>query len=332
MKLAPSVSRMSRTALSAGLTALSVVAAAPAFAADYPDHAIRLIVPAPPGDGTDILARSVGKVLGERLGQSVVIENRPGAGGGIAADAVAKAAPDGYTLMMGNASSHAVTPGLYKKLSWDPVKDFTPIALIASAPNVLVVNPNLPVKNIQEFIAYAKANPGKLNIASGGNGSLSHLSAELFNSMAGTQITHVPYKGAAPAVTALMGGEVSALLINIPTVTQHIASGKLRGLAVSGKTRSPQLPDLPTLNEAGLKGYDTEAWFGLFAPARTPAAVITKLQAYTRASLAEPAVQTQMRNMGAVKSDLQGAAFATFMQQDLNKYGAIIKSANVQVD
>ena len=331
MKLATSLRRASTAAMTLGFTALALAAAAPAQA-QYPDHAIRLVVPAPPGDGSDILARSIGKALGERLKQTIVVENKPGAGGGIAADLVAKAVPDGYTLMLGNASSHAVTPGLYKKLPFDAIKDFVPVALIASAPNVLVVNPNLPVKNIQEFIAYARANPGKLNIASGGNGSLSHLSAELFNTLAGTQITHVPYKGAAPAVTALMGGEVSALLINIPTVTQQIASGKLRGLAVSGKTRSPALPDLPMLAEAGLKGYDTEAWFGLFAPAKTSPAILSKLETETKAAIADEGVQTQIRNMGAVSSDLSGPAFGTFVKSELDKYGAIIKSSNVQVD
>lgn len=320
-----------RHASALALCAAALAASAPAMA-DYPDRAIRLVVPSPPGDGSDVLARSIGKALGERLKQSIVIENRPGAGGIIAADAVAKAAPDGYTLMLGNASSHAVTPWLYKKLSFDAAKDFIPVAMIASAPNVLVVNPNLPVTNIQEFISYARANPGKLNMASGGNGSLSHLSAELFNALAGTQIPHVPYKGAAPAVTALMGGEVSALLINIPTVTQQIASGRLRGLAVSGKNRSPALPELPTLAEAGLKGYDTEAWFGIFAPANTAAPILSKLQAELRAAMADEGVRTQIRNMGAVASDLSGPAFGEFAKTELAKYGAIIKSANVQID
>lgn len=331
MKLATSLRQTCAATMTLGFAALAL-SAVPAAHAEYPDHAIRMVVPAPPGDGTDILARSVGKALGDRIGQTIVVENKPGAGGGIAADNVAKAPPDGYTLMMGNASSHAVTPGLYKKLPFDAIKDFVPVALVASAPNVLVVNPNLPVKNIQEFIAYARANPGKLNFASGGNGSLSHLSAELFNTLAGTQITHVPYKGAAPAVTALLGGEISALLINIPTVSQQIATGKLRGLAVSGKARSPALPDLPTLAEAGLKGYDTEAWFGVFAPAGTPPAAVNKLQVEIKGAIADEGVQQQIRNMGAVSSDLSGPAFGTFVKSELDKYGKIIKSANVQID
>lgn len=323
--------RASASAIALSLSAL-FVGASPAVHAQYPERAIRIVVPAPPGDGSDQLARSIGKAMGDHLGQSLIIENKPGAGGTIASDIVAKSAPDGYTVMLGNGSSHGVTPGLYSKLPYDPVKDFTPVSLLASAPNVLVINPKLPANNIAEFIAYARANPGKLNIGSGGNGSLSHLSAILFNSLANTDIPHIPYKGAAPAVTAVMGGEISALLINIPTVSQQIQSGKLRGLAVSGSARSPQLPNLPTLAEAGLKGYDTEAWFGLFVPANTPAPVIAKLQEAAKAALKNEAVLKSMSNMGAVPKDLTGEAFNTFVKSEQAKYSAIIKQANVRID
>jgi len=320
-----------RHASAVGL-AFGLALAAHGAHAEYPDRPIRLVVPAPPGDGSDQLARNVGKAMGDALGQSLVIENKPGAGGSIASDIVAKAAADGYTVLLGNASSHAVTPGLYSKLPYDSAKDFAAVTLLASAPNVLVINPSLPAKNIGEFIAYARANPGKLNVGSGGNGSLSHLSAILFNSMAGTDIPHVPYKGAAPAVTAVMGGEISALMINIPTVSQQIQAGKLRALAVSSQQRSPVLPDVPTLNESGLKGYNTEAWFGLFVPARTPAPVIAKLQAAAAAALKNEAVLANIKTMGAVPKDLNGQAFADFVKSEAAKYGAIIKQANVRID
>ncbi|VCU70887.1 Tripartite tricarboxylate transporter family receptor [Pigmentiphaga humi] len=300
--------------------------------AAYPDRPIRLIVPSPPGDGSDTLARNMSKAMSEFLGQSLVIENKPGAGGSIASDLAAKAAPDGYTVLLGNASTHAVTPGLYSKLPYDADKAFAAVSLLASAPNVLVVTPTLPVKTVGDFIAYAKANPGKLNVGSAGNGSLSHLSGILFNSMAGVDIAHVPYKGAAPAVTGVMGGEISALMINIPTVSQQIQSGKLRALAVSSLQRSPALPDVPTLDESGLKGYNTEAWFGLFVPAGTPEAVIAKLQSAADAALKNEAVLTNIRNMGAVPKDLKGKAFADFVKQEAAKYDAIIKQANVRID
>ncbi|MPS28447.1 MAG: tripartite tricarboxylate transporter substrate binding protein [Alcaligenaceae bacterium] len=312
--------------------ALGLTLAGPAAHAEYPDRPIRLVVPAPPGDGSDQLARNVGKAMGDALGQSLVVENKPGAGGSIASDIVAKASPDGYTVLLGNASSHAVTPGLYSKLPYNSAKDFAAVTLLASAPNVLVINPSLPAKNIAEFIAYARANPGKLNVGSGGNGSLSHLSAILFNSMAGTDIPHVPYKGAAPAVTAVMGGEISALMINIPTVAQQIQAGKLRALAVSSLERSPVLPDVPTLNESGLKGYNTEAWFGLFVPAQTPAPVIARLQAAAATALKNEAVLTNIRNMGAVPKNLNGTAFADFVKTEAAKYSAIIKQADVRID
>ncbi|MDX3907785.1 MAG: tripartite tricarboxylate transporter substrate binding protein [Pigmentiphaga sp.] len=317
-------------ALTVGLSLAGL--AAPGVRAQYPDRPIRLVVPAPPGDGSDQLARSVGKAMGDALGQSLVVENKPGAGGSIASDIVAKAPPDGYTVLLGNASSHAVTPGLYSRLPYDAAKDFTAVTLLASAPNVLVINPSLPAKNIGEFIAYARAHPGKLNVGSGGNGSLSHLSAILFNSMAGADIPHVPYKGAAPAVTAVMAGEISALLINIPTVSQQIQAGKLRALAVSSLARSPQLPDVPTLDEAGLKGYNTEAWFGLFVPAQTPAPVIARLQAAAADALKSEAVLNHIKTMGAVPKALAGPAFAEFVRTEAAKYRAIIKQADVRID
>ncbi|MBN9478268.1 MAG: hypothetical protein ABS43_09345 [Bordetella sp. SCN 67-23] len=329
MTLAPTLRHLP-AAMALGLTLAGL--AAHSAHAEYPDRPIRLVVPAPPGDGSDQLARNVGKAMGDALGQTLVVENKPGAGGSIASDIVAKASPDGYTVLLGNASSHAVTPGLYSKLPYNSAKDFAAVTLLASAPNVLVINPSLPAKNIAEFIAYARANPGKLNVGSGGNGSLSHLSAILFNSMAGTDIPHVPYKGAAPAVTAVMGGEISALMINIPTVSQQIQAGKLRALAVSSQERSPVLPDVPTLNESGLKGYNTEAWFGLFVPANTPAPVIAKLQAAAATALKNEAVLTNIRNMGAVPKDLNGTAFADFVKTEAAKYGAIIKKADVRID
>ncbi|MCX7153869.1 MAG: tripartite tricarboxylate transporter substrate binding protein, partial [Proteobacteria bacterium] len=270
--------------------------------AQYPNRPIRLIVPATAGDGSDVLARLVGRHLADALGQPIVIENRPGAGGSIAGAAVATASPDGYTLMLANGSSHGVTPGLYPKLPYDTLKDFAAVTMIASSPNLLVVNPSLPASTIAEFLAYARANPGKVNVASAGNGSLSHLSVEMLKSLGRIDIVNVGYKGAAPALNDLVAGQVAAMIINIPSTLPLVKAGKLRALAATSAGRTQLMPELPTLAEAGLTGYETLAWFGLVAPAKTPPEVIARLQSETAKVLVRPDVRAQLTNLGAEPS------------------------------
>src|SRR5438552_13835540 len=257
----------------AALAALRTVCVSGASAQTYPTRPIRLVVPFPAGGTTDILAREVGQRLSMTLGQPVVIDNRPGAAGNIGADLVAKSAPDGYTLLMGTVGTHAINASLYAKMPYDHVKDFAPIILVAGVPNVLVVNPSLPVNSVQELIAYAKANPGKLNFASSGPGTSIHLSGELFKVMAGVQMTHVPYKGSAPALQDLLGGQVQLMFDNLPPSLPHIKAGKLRALAVTSVARSPALPDVPTIAESGLPGFEASSWFGILVPAGTPSAI-----------------------------------------------------------
>src|SRR5690349_12578544 len=246
----------------------------PAQPATYPTKPIRLIVPFPPAGTTDILARAVAQKLSETWGQQVVVDNHPGAGGNIGSDIVAKASPDGYTLLMGTVGTHAINPSLYAKMPYDHVKDFAPVILVAGVPNVLVVNPALPVKSVQELIVYGKANPGKLNFASSGNGTSIHLSGELFKTMTGIQMTHVPYKGSSPALTDLIAGQVQLMFDNLPSSLQFIKAGKLRALAVTSLERSSALPDVPTLAESGLPGFEVSSWFGVLAPAGTPNDII----------------------------------------------------------
>ena len=300
--------------------------------AQYPNRPIRLIVPATAGDGSDVLARLVGRHLADALGQPIVIENRPGAGGSIAGAAVATAAPDGYTLMLANGSSHGVTPGLYPKLPYDTLKDFAAVTMIASSPNLLVVNPSLPASTIAEFLAYARANPGKVNVASAGNGSLSHLSVEMLKSLGRIDIVNVGYKGAAPALNDLVAGQVAAMIINIPSTLPLVKAGKLRALAATSAGRTQLMPELPTLAEAGLTGYETLAWFGLVAPAKTPPEVIAKLQSETAKVLARADVRAQLTNLGAEPSGNSSEAFAAFMQSEVSKYSRVIREAGIKVE
>ncbi len=299
---------------------------------DYPTKAVTLVVPAPPGDGSDILARLLSKELGAGTGQAFMVDNRPGAGGILASEKIAKSKADGYSLLLGNASSHGVVPAIYTRLSYSPQKDFTPITLAAMAPNVLVVGNDLPVNNVAEFIAYAKARPGKLNIASGGNGSLSHLAAELFKSKAGVDLVHVPYKGATPGLTDVAAGHVAAMIINIPSVQPLLKGGKLKALATTGTNRAAALPDVPTLDEAGVKGYESSAWFGLFAPAGTPPAVIDKLQVETARALQTPDLRKQLAEQGLTPVGSSSAEFAAHIQKEIAKYTQIAQTSGVKAD
>lgn len=300
--------------------------------AQYPSRPVKIVVPATAGDGSDLLARSLAKSLGDALGQPFVVDNKPGAGGSIGANTVAKAAADGYTLFLANGSSHGVTPGLYAKLPYDSVQDFSPIALIATAPNLLVVNASMGLRSYADFVRLARQQPGKITIASAGSGSLSHLSAELLKSSAGLDLLHVPYKGAAPALTDLMGSQVQSMIINIPTVLPFIRSGKLKALAVTSAKRSPELPEVPTLAESGVAGYETVAWFGLLAPAHTPPDVVHKLHAQVQQALLLPEIRENLARLGAEPSGLGPREFSAYIKSEIAKYSAVIKSAAIKVD
>lgn len=300
--------------------------------AQYPARPVKIVVPATAGDGSDLLARSLAKSLGDALGQPFVVDNKPGAGGSIGASTVAKAPADGYTLFLANGSSHGVTPGLYAKLPYDSVQDFSPIALIATAPNLLVVNASMGLRSYADFVRLARQQPGKITIASAGSGSLSHLSAELLKSSAGLDLLHVPYKGAAPALTDLMGNQVQSIIINIPTVLPFIRSGKLKALAVTSAKRSLELPEVPTLAESGVAGYETVAWFGLLAPAHTPPDVVNKLHAQVQQALLLPEIRENLARLGAEPSGLGPREFSVYIKSEIAKYSAVIKSAAIKVD
>jgi len=267
-----------RTWLHALIFVFGACAASATLPQDYPSRPIRIIVPFPGGGTADLLARQIAQTMSEALRQQVLIENRTGAGGNIGADLAAKSKPDGYTLLMGTVSTHAINPNLYAKMPYDPVKDFAPVTMVARMPNLLVVHPSVPAKNVAELIALAKARPGALAFASAGNGTTQHLAGELFKKMAGVDMIHVPYKGNAPAVTDLVGGQVQVMFDNIPVSLQQVRAGKLRALAVTGPVRSPVLQDLPTVAEAGLPGYSITSWFGLYAPSGTSPQIIARLK------------------------------------------------------
>ena len=315
------------------LLAFSALAAAPmAGAQAYPAKPIRIVVPFPPGGATDILARAVAQKLTDAWGQAVVVDNRPGAGGNIGSEIVAKAAPDGYTLEMGTVGTHAINASLYAKMPYDHVKDFAPVILVAGVPNVLVVNPTLPVNSVQELIAYAKANPGKLNFASSGSGTSIHLAGELFKVMAGVQMTHIPYKGSAPALQDLIGGQVQLMFDNLPPSLPHIKAGKLRALAVTSATRSSALPDTPTIAESGLPGFEASSWFGVLAPAGTPPAIIARLNAEIGAWLASAEAKEKMLALGANIGGGSPEDFARHIAAETAKWQKVVKASGAKVD
>jgi len=298
----------------------------------YPAKPIRLVVPFPPAGTTDILARAVAQKLSETWGQQVVVDNHPGAGGNIGSDIVAKASPDGYTLLMGTVGTHAINPSLYAKMPYDHVKDFVPVILVAGVPNVLVVNPSLPVKSVQELIAYGKANPGKLNYASSGNGTSIHLSGELFKTMTGVEMTHVPYKGSSPALTDLMGGQVQLMFDNLPSSLSFIKAGKLRALAVTSAERSAALPDVPTLAESGLPGFEASSWFGVLAPAGTPKPIVDKINGAVVAWLATPEAKEKLSSQGAIAAGGPPDAFAKHIAVETAKWAKVVKASGAHVD
>ena len=314
------------------IAALLAVFAQNAFAQAYPTHSIRLVVPFPAGGTTDILARAAAQKLSESLGQAVVVDNRPGAAGNIGADLVAKSAPDGYTLLMGTVGTHAINPGLYAKMPYDHVKDFVPVVLVAGVPNVLAVYPAFPVNSVAELIALAKSKPGTINFASSGSGTSIHMSGELFKSMAGVDMTHVPYKGSAPALTDLMGGQVQIMFDNLPSALPLIKAGKLRAIAVTSLKRAPALPDVPTISESGLPGFEASSWFGVLAPAGTPAPIVAKINADVNKWLQSPEAREQMLAQGANAAGGTPEQFAAHIRAETEKWAKVVKASGAKAD
>ena len=322
-----------RLALAGACAALAASLAPTGAAAQaYPSKPITIIVPFSAGGTTDILARVVGQALTTELGQSVIVDNRAGAGGNIGASLAAKAPADGYTLFMGTVGTHAINAALYKKMPFDPIKDFAPLTRVANVPNLLVANPAQPYKTVQELIAYAKANPGKVNFGSSGSGSSIHLSGELFKSMAKVDMQHVPYKGSAPAVTDLLGNQIGIMFDNMPSAIQHVRSGKLRPLAVTTAKRSPELPNVPTIAESGVPGYEATSWFGLFAPAGTPAPIVAQLNKAIVRVLGQPEVKKKLAEQGAEPVAETPEQFAAFIHQESLKWGKVVKESGATAD
>jgi tripartite-type tricarboxylate transporter receptor subunit TctC len=312
------------------LLALLVLGLPTVYGQAYPEKPIHLIVPYPPGGLTDASARTVAKSLSDRLRQPVVIENIAGGGGNIGADKAAKSPADGYTLYVGNNATVGINTLIYKKLPFDPISDFAPITLYAESQTILVVHPSLPVRNVAELIALAKSRPGQLNFGSTGTGGLSHLAGELFKSIAGVQMTHVPYKGTGPAQSDLLGGQIQ-LMFN-DTAVPHVKAEKLRALAVTGGKRWPQLPDVPTFAELGIQGYETYNWFGILAPRGTPGAIIGRLNRELVAVMQEPAVQEWMRSRGAEPLTSSPEEFAVYIRKDLAKWARLVKEVGITAE
>ena len=303
-----------------------------AQAQSFPDRTITLVVPNPPGGLVDTSARLLSEPLSRVVGQTVVVDNKPGASGNIAYQYVANAKPDGYTLLISYSGYHVGNPALMDKLPWDPVKDFSPVALLTVSTNVIAVHPSVPVNNLKEFIAYVKANPGKLNYASQGNGSVSHIGTEIFKQTTGVEMVHVPYKGSGAAIQDVLAGQVQVFISTPPSLMQHVQSGKLKGLAVTGKNRHPGMPNVPTTAEAGLPSFQLESWVALYAPAGTPAPVIAKLTDSVKKSLALPEVKERSDAAGVELRYLTPTAMDALLKKELPYWNKAIKSANITLD
>jgi tripartite-type tricarboxylate transporter receptor subunit TctC len=311
---------------------LLCVVAAQAFAQAYPSKPVKMIIPYPPGGGNDTLGRLFAVKLGERIGQPVVVENRPGAGTLIGTEAAAKSTPDGYTILLSSIATHALSPNLHSKVPYDPIRDFAPITLLGIAPTVLVVTNDLPAKDLAELVAGAKAKPGALAYASGGNGTPPHINGEVFKSVAGVDLVHVTYKGGGPALVDLIAGRVQVMLDTAASAMPHVRGGKLRALAITGPKRSSEYPDLPTFAEAGLPQYDTNAWYSMHAPAGTPPEVVRRLNAELVASLKDADVQARFKQLSTEPVGNTPEEFAAFVRAELDKYARIIKSAGIRLD
>jgi tripartite-type tricarboxylate transporter receptor subunit TctC len=316
------------TALLAGALALG---AGFAHAQQWPSKPIRYIVPFPPAGATDITARIVAEKLGPALGQPVIVENRPGAAGNLGTELVAKSAPDGYTILQVTVAQ-SISETLYPKLGYSLLRDLQPVAWVARVPNVMVVHPSVPARTVKEFIDYAKANPGKINFASSGSGTSIHMSGEMFKMLTGVDIVHIPYKGSGPAISDLLGGQVSVMFDNLPPSMPHIKSGKLRALAITTTTRYPGLPDLPTMVEAGVPGYDSAAWFGIMAPTGTPGEIVSRINAEVNKILALPDVRARFDQQGAIPAPGTPAEFGAFIQNEITKWGRVVKASGAKVE
>ena len=312
--------------------ALATLTPSLAAAQAFPSKPVKLVIPFPPGGSLDNVGRLIAQKLSETWGQQVVIENKPGAGGNIGADAVAKSPPDGYTAVMGALSTHAVNPSLYRTMPYDAAKDFAPISNVAITPNVLIVSVKSPIHTLPELIAYAKANPGKVNFGSGSNGSAGHLAGELFKIDTGTDVMHIPYKGGAPALQALLAGDTQFMFDNLANAMAQVKGGTVRPIAVTTAQRSKLAPDLPTMAEAGMPGFDISTWFGLLAPAGTPPEVIAKWNADVVKVLNSPEVREKMLAQGAEPSPTTPAEFAAFIAKERDKYAKIVKASGAKVD
>jgi len=300
--------------------------------ADYPNKPIRLIIGFPAGGSTDIVGRVVAQKLGERLGQTIVVENRGGAGGTIGTDAAAKAAPDGYTLTLGTTSTMAVAPGAYSRLGYDPIKSFSPVSLVAVTPYLLVVNPQVPANSLAELVTLVKSQPGKLNYASAGNGSTTQLATEMLNDVTGMNMAHIPYKGNAAADLAILSNQVEVLFGSMPALLQHAKTNKLRALAVGSSSRSPALPDIPTVAELGYPGFEAALWLGILAPAGTPKPIIDKLNKELVAIVATPDFKAAMDRNGADAMSNTPEQFAALIKSEVGKYGSITKRLGIKLD
>ena len=298
-------------------------------ASNYPNKTIRIVVPFTPGGSTDILARAIGIELGKAWGQSVIVENIAGAGGSIGADKVAKSAGDGYTLLMGHIGTLAVNPSLYPDLPYQPLRDFAPVAWVARVPNVLVVHPSVPAKNVKEFIALAKSKPGQLNYGSGGNGSAANLATEYLKVQTNISLLHIPYRGTAPAVTDLLGGQIQVLFTGAPAVIGQIKSGQLRALGVSSPQRLDSLPDVPTIAESGYKNFEADQWYGFVAPKGTPPEIVAKLNAQINRALQSPELKNRLNNEGAVATPSTPEAFGKLIQTEIARWKPVISSGRV---
>jgi tripartite-type tricarboxylate transporter receptor subunit TctC len=312
-------------------TVLSSLAALASAQVTFPTKPVRIIVPSAPGDGSDLLARMLAQKLSERWTQPVTVENRPGAGGVVGTEAAAKSAPDGYTVILGNAGSHAINQALYPKLPYDVTRDFSPISLVGSAPNVFVVNPGVPANTVAEFIALAKKEPGKYAFASGGNGSSAHLNGEMLKAFAGIEMTHVPYKGAGPAITDVIGGQVQLMIGNLPPILPHIKSGKLRALGVTTVKRFSAVPELAPVAET-VPGYESLAWFGLFAPSAVAKDIVNKWHFDTVAVLALPDVKEKIAQMGFDVVANRPDEFAAIVKSDIAKWQNVVKRSGAKAD
>jgi len=322
---------LSRFLAAAVATICVAMPAREAAAQRFPEKPVRMVVPFPPGGGSDILARAVAPKLSEHLGQPVVIENRGGAGGNIGSEAVAKATADGYTILFGS-NTLAINAGLYPKLPFDPGKDFAPVGMVAMAPMVLVVHPLVAANSVKDLVALAKASPDKLNYSTPGNGTPHHLAAELFNRLAGVRITHVLYKGAGPALTDLLGGQTQVAVLTLAAAKPHIASGKLKAMGVASAKRSQVMPELPTIAEAGIAGYEAELWFALFAPAGTSREIVTRLNADLNKALAAPEVQERLSQQGFDIASGTPDRLGESLKADLAKYGRLIREAGIRAE